>query len=96
MRKKRKQNQESLKNQFSKLLEVPPEVISNFPQIILTGNKEIKIENFGGLLEYSDQIMKLSTKCGILVIRGMQLEAQKMTADFITIKGKIQQVEFLS
>lgn len=96
MKKKRKQNQESLKEQFTKLLELPPEVISNFPQIILTGNKEIKVENFGGLLEYSDQIMKISTKCGVLVIRGTQLEAQKMTADFITIRGKIQQVEFLS
>lgn len=96
MKKRKKQNPESLKEQVSKLLELPPEVISNFPQISLIGNKEIKVENFGGLIEYSEQTMKLSTKCGTLVIHGAGLEAQKMTAEFITIKGKIQQVEFLN
>ncbi|MBQ1274375.1 MAG: YabP/YqfC family sporulation protein [Cellulosilyticum sp.] len=95
MKGKRNRNQEGLKKQLTKLLDVPPEVVSDFPQIMISGNQEITVENFGGLLEYTSQTMRLSTKCGILVIHGADLEAQKMTADYITIKGTIIQVGFI-
>ena len=95
MKGKRNRGQESLKGKFTKLLDVPPEVVSDFPQIVMSGNQEIRVENFGGLLEYTSQIMRLNTKCGILVINGVNLEAQKMTSDYITIKGTIIQVGFV-
>ena len=95
MKGKKNRNQEGLKSQLTKLLDVPPEVVSDFPQIVMSGNQEIRVENFGGLLEYTTQIIRLNTKCGVLVINGVNLEAQKMTSDYITIKGTIIQVGFL-
>lgn len=95
MMRKKNHKEERLKNQLTKLLDVPPEVVNNVPQIMMTGNQEITVENFGGLIEYTSQTMRLSTRCGILVINGIGLEAQKMTADYITIKGNIIQVGFV-
>ncbi|MBE6022281.1 MAG: hypothetical protein E7231_03480 [Cellulosilyticum sp.] len=95
MKRKKNRSQEGLKGQLTKLLDVPPEVVSDFPQIVMSGNQEIKVENFGGILEYTSQMIRLSTKCGILVIHGADLEAQKMTADYITIKGTIIQISFV-
>ncbi len=95
MKEKKYHKQESLKNQLTKLLDVPSEVVSDFPQVVMTGNHEIRVENFGGLLEYTSQMIRLNTKCGILVINGVNLEAQRMTADYITIKGTIIQIGFI-
>lgn len=95
MKERKNHKQNSLKNQLTKLLDVPPEVVSNLPQIVMTGNQEIRVENFGGILEYTSQTIRLNTKCGILVINGVQLEAQKMTADYITIRGNIIQIGFV-
>ena len=76
-------------------MEVPSEVISDFPKIVLTGNKEVYIENFQGLVEYGMQKIRLNTKCGIFVIDGIDLEIKKMTADYITIRGTIIQTGFV-
>lgn len=95
MKGKKNRNQEGLKEQLSKLLEVPPEVMSDLPQVVMSGNQEMRVENFGGLIEYTSQMIRLNTKCGVLVINGIQLEAKKMTADYIIIKGTIIQIEFV-
>lgn len=91
----KKKNQEAFRGQLSKLFEVPPEVMSDFPKIVLLGNKEISIENFNNLVEYTTQKIRMNTKCGMLVIDGVELEVSKMTADYITIKGTIIQVSFM-
>lgn len=95
MKGKKKKNQEAFRNQLSKLFEVPPEVMNDFPKIVLVGNQEISIENFSGLVEYTSQKMRMNTKCGMLVIDGIELEVRKMTADYIVIRGTIIQVGFV-
>lgn len=95
MKEKKTHKQEKFKNKLTQLLDVPPEVMSDDPKATLLGNQEIKVENFGGLLEYTSQSIRLGTKCGILVISGIDLEAKKMTAEYIIIKGSIIQIGFV-
>ena len=95
MKEKKNKNPEAFREQLSKLFEVPPEVVSDFPKIILIGNQEISIENFNGLIEYTAQKIRMNTKCGILVIDGIELEVRKMTAEYIMIKGTIIQIGFV-
>ena len=47
-------------NKFDKILELPKEVCSNVPKMIITGFDEIIIENFKGILEYEDFLCKLT------------------------------------
>lgn len=92
---RKSKNQELLREQLSKLFEVPPEVMSDFPKIILAGNQEISIENFNNLVEYTEQKIRMNTRCGMLVLDGVDLKIRKMTADYITIKGTIIQLGFV-
>lgn len=85
----------TLRQQLSGLLEVPPEIVSDLPKVVIIGNKEIDIENFIGLIEYTMQKIRINTKSGILVIEGIDLEARKMTAEYITITGTILQISYL-
>lgn len=94
MGKKKASESKVIREQMTKAFEIPQEVISDVPLIQLTGNKEISVENFSGLIEYNSERMRLNTKCGVLVIEGAGLEAKSMTADLIVIKGTIKQVGF--
>lgn len=91
---KKKIDKINLREQVAKNLDIPTELISNVPVIKLTGNKEINIENFISLVEYTPQKIRLNTRCGLLIIDGVALEAKRMTAEHILIKGTILQVAF--
>ena len=56
----------SRKNRINKILEIPQEVYSNVPKIIITGFDEMVIENFKGILEYEDFYVRINTYMGIV------------------------------
>jgi sporulation protein YqfC len=85
----------SIREQFTEAFDIPKEVIIDLPVIMLTGNKEISVENFSGLIEYTRQKIRLNTKSGILVIDGIELEAKNMTAERICVKGNILHITFV-
>ncbi|WP_069998002.1 sporulation protein YqfC [Cellulosilyticum sp. I15G10I2] len=98
MRRNKKINnmkKENIREQLTEALDIPKEVIIDLPVITLTGNKEINVENFNGLLEYTRQKIRLNTRSGILVIDGIELEAKNMTAERICIKGNILHITFV-
>ena len=81
------------KKKFNELLEIPKEVYSNIPHIILTGFEEMTVENNKGILEYDDYFIKIDTDIGIVNIHGLNLNLEKMTEDNLKINGKIENIE---
>ena len=81
------------KKKFNELLEIPKEVYSNIPHIILTGFEEMTVENNKGILEYDDYFIKIDTNIGIINIHGLNLNLEKMTEDNLKINGKIENIE---
>ena len=80
-------------NKFDKILELPKEVCSNVPKMIITGFDEIIIENFKGILEYEDFFVQINTHIGIININGYNLLLETMNDDDIKVKGKIESVD---
>lgn len=81
------------KRKINELLEIPKEVYSNVPNIILTGFEEMIIENNKGILEYEDYFIRVNTFIGIINIHGINLKLEKMTEDNLKIKGKIEKID---
>ena len=75
---------------LEKILEIPKEVYSNVPKIIITGFDEMMIENFKAILEYEEFYIRISTYIGIININGYDLKLENMTNDDIKINGKIE------
>ena len=88
MKKKRKSNK------VDKLLELPKEVYSNEPKVVITGFDELIIENFKGILEYEEFFVRINTYIGIININGYNLNLENMTNDDLKVKGKIESIEF--
>ena len=74
--------------------EVPKETVLDVPIISLIGNREIVIENFISIVEYGNEVIRLKTQCGELILEGEDLEARSMDSEQIQINGKIYGVSF--
>lgn len=81
------------KRRINELLEIPKEVYSNIPKVILTGFEEMIIENNKGILEYEDYFVRVNTYIGIINIHGLNLKLEKMTEDNLKIRGKIEKID---
>ena len=81
------------KRRIDKILEIPEEVYTNKPKIIMTGFDEIILENYKGILEYEEFFTSISTYIGVVNINGYNMNLEKMTNDDIKITGKIESVE---
>ena len=80
-------------NRLDRLLEMPKEVYSNVPKVIIIGFDEIIVENFKGILEYEDFYVRINTHIGIININGYGLNLENMTNDDIKVKGKIESID---
>lgn len=80
-------------NRLDRLLELPKEVYSNVPKVIITGFDELIVENFKGILEYEEYYVRINTHIGIINVNGYGLELENMTNDDIKVKGKIESID---
>ena len=78
---------------INRMLEIPKEVYTNDPKILITGFDELIIENYKGILEYEEYYIKLSTYIGSININGFNLKLDKMTEDSLKITGKIESLD---
>lgn len=85
---------ESMSQKVTKMLELPEDIVLNMPKIELLGEKHLRVENFKGIIEYSDTVTRLNLGTKLLKILGANLTIQTMTNDEITMGGTIHQVEF--
>ena len=80
-------------NRLDRFLEMPQEVYSNVPKVIITGFDEMIIENFKGILEYEDYYVRINTHIGIINVNGYNLNLENMTNDDIKVRGKIESID---
>lgn len=81
------------KKKIDGLLELPKEVYSNEPKLIINGFEELIIENYKGILEYEEFLVRINTYSGIININGYNLNLETMTNDDIRVTGKIESLD---
>ena len=60
----------SLKNRLSELSELPKDVVLGIPMLTMVGQMELNIENYRGIIEYTDCLIRIHTKDGQIRICG--------------------------
>ncbi|SKA85900.1 sporulation protein YqfC [Caloramator quimbayensis] len=90
-----KNNINNFKSRLSESLDIPKDVSFGVPNIKMTGNIEITIENHKGIIEYSQNILRINSGCGIIKISGKDLEIKEINQEYITIKGIFDGIEFI-
>lgn len=86
---------ERLKVRMADAVNMPKDVVLGVPIITLTGQVELLIENYRGILEYTDQLIRVQTKSGQIRVQGKRLQIAYYTNDEMKVTGHIQSVEYL-
>ena len=71
----------------------PEEVCRDTPRIILTGRKEVLVEQHGGLFSYETRCIRLRTRMGLLTVTGEGLVISHFGAQDALIRGRVDQVQ---
>ena len=82
-----------LNNFFASVSLLYNPTLKNMP-VAVCGDKEIYIENHEGLLEYSDEIISVKMRDGIIRLCGHKLRIIALRSRDIVVNGEFERVEY--
>ena len=85
-------NREQIKEKMVSAMDLPKDVIQNASVITILGRNELCIENYRGIIEYTDTLIRVQTRAG--QIRGKRLRIQYYTNDEMKVTGALSSLEF--
>ena len=72
--------------------DLPAEIVMDIPKIIITGNKEITIENHKGISNFEKNLIKVNSKVGNINIEGSDFEILYIGVSTIIITSKFKAI----
>lgn len=79
------------KEKFLEAMELPLELLVDAPRITLFGNKNLLAENYKGIVEYDETIVRFINHISIV---GTDLHIEEINSDEIFLTGNISNIEF--
>lgn len=92
MRKKHEAKTKNRMERFAEALEMPKDIISNCSKITSYNDNQVIIENYKGILEYTNEKIRIKTPDKILCLCGESLFINAITENDILIEGKFHNV----
>lgn len=86
--------QDFLKTRFASAVSLPKDVVLGAAVISLLGNHEVCIENYRGIVEYTECLIRVQTKEHQIRLHGRGLQIEYYTNDEMKITGMICSIEF--
>ena len=74
---------------------MPKDVVMKAAVVTVLGDFEVCIENYRGITEYTDCLVRVQTKGGQIRLTREKLQVENYTHDEIKITGKILTLEFI-
>lgn len=73
---------------------IPKDVLLGVPIIRMIGQEEFYLENYRGILEYTETMIRVQTKIGQIHLFGKNLEITYYTNDEMKVVGRIDLLEY--
>ena len=87
-------DKKTLKTHITDISGMPKDVILGVPLVTVIGQSEICVENYRGILEYTDRLIRIQTKQGKIHIVGTHLQIEYYTNDEMKVIGHFDMLEF--
>ena len=91
---KNRVQEQSLKNKIAEASGLPKDVVMGQPVVTVLGRMELNIENYRGIIEYTDTLIRVQTKAGQIRITGKNLSVDYYTNDDMKLTGRIEAIEY--
>lgn len=90
-----KNKMDNFKYNISEALELPKDIVMDLPKVVLIGNIQLNISNHKGIIEYTQNIIRINSSIGIFKIEGENLELKTILLEEIIIIGNIEKIEII-
>lgn len=91
----KKVDKKSIKEKVADAFDLPKELMLDAFKLVLVGESELMIENYKGILEYDDSIIRIKTAGRTVRISGSSLEIRTITDEDIQVIGRINAIELV-
>ncbi|HBR01658.1 MAG TPA: sporulation protein YqfC [Ruminiclostridium sp.] len=85
---------QSLSEKLARIFEIPGDVIGDHPKVTAIGRGEVLIENFKGIMDFKDGMIRINTNNGVIKITGSLLTIREITSEEMIIGGKISNIDY--
>lgn len=92
-RKSHDEEKPMLRERVADAMDIPKEVLLDTVLISCIGNRELTLENYKSILEYSDTCIRVKANPKPVKITGTRLELRNITRDLLYIVGHINRIE---
>ncbi|MBC9785043.1 sporulation protein YqfC [Heliobacillus mobilis] len=83
-----------LQKALAGLLEMPKDVLMDYPKVTMIGNVQLVLENHRGIVEYTEERIRVLVTGGQLEIFGEKLVLRTILPEELMVEGRIHQVHF--
>jgi sporulation protein YqfC len=83
-----------IREKISNVFELPEDIVLDVSKVIIVGTNQVTIENHKGIIEYSEELIRVNTGNGIMSIYGRNLIIKHIFQEEITIVGEIQSINY--
>lgn len=90
---KEKEN-DRLKERLASAVSMPKDVVLGAAVVTIIGAGEVCIENYRGIIEYTDILIRVQTKGYQIKLQGKHLQIEYYTNDEMKITGRIVSLEY--
>ncbi len=84
-----------IREKFTEMLELPKEIVLDMPKLTMLGNGDLIIENYKGIAEYDEDVLRVNTTSGTIKVKGTDVFIKEITPESIMIYGNIETLEFI-
>lgn len=81
-------------NKIASILQLPTAVIAGVTHMEINGNHEVILEGCGGIIEYTDEVVRVKTGKTITKFSGRDLVIKCIQVDSLVVQGFISAIEF--
>lgn len=85
---------EHIREKLAAAASMPKDVVLGASLITVLGTSEVCIENYRGILEYTENLIRVQTKERMIKLTGKHLQIEYYTNDEMKITGRIHTLEF--
>ncbi len=90
----RRRSHRSKLQRLAGMLEIPPDVVLDWPRITMLGNKQLLVENHKGIIEYTGAFVRIKLTQGELAVTGSDLVIGSLQAEQLLVEGTVTDIKY--